>query len=111
MGNKESVLRVLNALAGKLTYSAYASGEKNLTGYVKIAEGLTASSNALKTGYIAFDENGKGTCDKLLGKTAFITTLTGNSKADSEYEDNIATDGSYTFTKDSAISIPEVSKP
>ena len=110
MGNKESVLRVLNALAGKLTYSASASGEKNLTGYVKIAEGLTASSNALKTGYIAFDENGKGTCDKLLGKTAFITTLTGNSKEDSEYEDNIATDGSYTFTKDSAISIPEVSK-
>ena len=110
MGNKESVLHVLNALAGKLTYSAYASGEKNLTGYVKIAEGLTASSNALKTGYMAFDENGKGTCDKLLGKTAFITTLTGNSKEDSEYEDNIATDGSYTFTKDSAISIPEVSK-
>ena len=110
MDNKENVLRVLNALAGKLTYSASASGEKNLTGYVKIAEGLTASSNALKTGYIAFDENGKGTCDKLLGKTAFITTLTGNSKEDSEYEDNIATDGSYTFTKDSAISIPEVSK-
>ena len=110
MDNKENVLRVLNALAGKLTYSASASGEKNLTGYVKIAEGLTASSNALKTGYIAFDENGKGTCDKLLGKTAFITMLTGNSKEDSEYEDNIATDGSYTFTKDSAISIPEVSK-
>ena len=110
MGNKESVLRVLNALAGKLTYSAHASGENDLTGYVKIAEGLTASSNALKTGYISFDENGKGTCGKLLGKTAFITTLTGNSKEDSEYEDNIATDGSYTFTKDSAISIPEVSK-
>ena len=110
MGNKESVLRVLNALAGKLTYSAYASGENDLTGYVKIAEGLTASSNALKTGYIAFDENGKGTCGKLLEKTAFTTTLTGNSKEDSEYEDNIATDGSYTFTKDSAISIPEVSK-
>ena len=110
MDNKENVLRVLNALAGKLTYSASASGEKDLTGYVKIAEGLTASSNALKTGYIAFDENGKGTCGKLLEKTAFITTLTGNSKEDSEYEDNIATDGSYTFTKDSAISIPEVSK-
>ena len=110
MGNKESVLRVLNALAGKLTYSAYASDDKNLTGYVKIAEGLTASRNALKTGYIAFDEKGKGTCDKLLEKTAFTTTLTGNSKEDSEYEDNIATDGSYTFTKDSAISIPEVSK-
>ncbi len=110
MDNKESVLRVLNALAGKLTYSAYVKGEKDLTGYVKIADGLTASSHALKTGYIAFDENGKGTCDKLLGKTAFITTLTGNSKEDSEYEDNIATDGSYTFTKDSAISIPEVSK-
>ena len=110
MDNKESVLHVLNALAGKLTYSAYASGENNITGYVKIADGLTASSHALKTGYIAFDEKGKGTCVKLLEKTAFTTTLTGNSKEDSEYEDNIADDGSYTFTKDSAISIPEVSK-
>ena len=110
MDNKESVLHVLNALAGKLTYSAYASDENNITGYVKIAEGLTASSHALKTGYIAFDEKGKGTCGKLLEKTAFTTTLTGNSKVDSEYEDNIATDGSYTFTKDSVISIPEVSK-
>ena len=110
MDNKESVLHVLNALAGKLTYSAYASGENNITGYVKIAEGLTASSHALKTGYIAFDEKGKGTCGKLLEKTAFTTTLTGNSKVDSEYEDNIAEDGSYTFTKDSVISIPEVSK-
>ena len=110
MDNKESILHVLNALAGKLIYSAYKNDEKNLTGYVKIADGLTASSHALKTGYIVFDENGKGTCDKLLGKTAFTTTLTGNSKEDSEYEDNIADDGSYTFTKDSAISIPEVSK-
>lgn len=31
----------LNALAGKLYYSAYASGERNLTGTVQIAEGLT----------------------------------------------------------------------
>ena len=35
---------VLNALANKLFYTAYTSGEKNLTGKVTIAEGLTASS-------------------------------------------------------------------
>ena len=51
----------LNALAGKLTYSNYVNGESNLTGYVKIADGLTASSAALETGDISFNkEDGKG---------------------------------------------------
>ena len=61
MDNKDSVANVLNALAGKLTYSNFATGEKNLTGVVKIADGLTASSKALKTGKIDFsDKDGKG---------------------------------------------------
>ena len=61
MDNKDSVANVLNALAGKLTYSNFVTGEKNLTGYVKIADGLTASSVAMQTGNIAFsDTDGKG---------------------------------------------------
>ena len=61
MDNEHSVAKVLNALAGKLTYSPYAKGKKNLTSYVKIAAGLTASSNALRTGKIDFSNtDGKG---------------------------------------------------
>ena len=61
MDNKDSVANVLNALAGKLTYSNFATGEKNLTGVVKIADGLTASSQALQTGKIDFSNtDGKG---------------------------------------------------
>ena len=50
MDSEDSVANVLNTLAGKLTYSNFVNGEKNLTGLVKIADGLTASSTALKTG-------------------------------------------------------------
>ena len=61
MDNEHSVAKVLNALAGKLTYSPYAKGKKNLTSYVKIAAGLTASSNTLRTGKIDFSNtDGKG---------------------------------------------------
>ena len=61
MNSDANVANVLNALAGKLTYSNYVNGENNLTGYVKIADGLTASSAALKTGDISFNkEDGKG---------------------------------------------------
>ena len=61
MDNEYSVANVLNALAGKLTYSNFVTGEKNLTGYVKIADGLTASSKAMQTGDISFSsEDGKG---------------------------------------------------
>ena len=65
MDNKDSVANVLNALAGKLTYSNFATGEKNLTGVVKIADGLTASSQALQTGKIAFsDTDGQGSLER-----------------------------------------------
>ena len=59
--DKQLVADTLNALAGKLYYGAYVDGEKNLTGKVQIAEGLTAASATLKAGDIAFkDENGQG---------------------------------------------------
>ena len=111
MDNKDSVANVLNALAGKLTYSNYVNGENNLTGYVKIADGLTASSAALKTGDISFNkEDGKGSYSAQAPvvpevKTEFTTTLTGDKATDTEYADAniIADDGTYKFAKDSTI--------
>ncbi|MBQ5859286.1 MAG: autotransporter outer membrane beta-barrel domain-containing protein, partial [Selenomonadales bacterium] len=57
----ESVEAVLDALAHKLYYSSYVSGERNLNGYVQIAEGLTTASVAKAVGDIEFNEtNGQG---------------------------------------------------
>ena len=59
--DKNLVSETLNALANKLFYKAYADGEHNLTGFVKIAEGLTSSEAVLKTGNITFKkDNGQG---------------------------------------------------
>ena len=106
MNNDASVANVLNALAGKLTYSNFASGEKNLTGYVKIADGLTASSKAQKTGDITFTEEGKGSyvsqAPVVPSKTEFTTVLTGDAATDTEYAGNIQ-DGKYVFGANTTI--------
>lgn len=114
MDNEYSVANVLNALAGKLTYSVYAKGEKNLTGFVKIADGLTASSKALQTGNIAFsDKDGKGslaegtvtpgvTYPEEQVKDTYTQAITGITKDDYIYKQNgvLKEEGKYTFTKD-----------
>lgn len=115
MDNEYSVANVLNALAGKLTYSAYATkGEKYLTGFVKIADGLTASSKALQTGNIAFsDKDGKGslaegtvtpgvTYPEEQVKDSYTQAITGITKDDYIYKQNgvLKEEGKYTFTKD-----------
>lgn len=115
MDNEYSVANVLNALAGKLTYSAYATkGEKNLTGFVKIADGLTASSKSLQTGNIAFsDKDGKGslaegtvtpgvTYPEEQVKDTYTQAITGITKDDYIYKQNgvLKEEGKYTFTKD-----------
>lgn len=116
MDNEYSIANVLNALAGKLTYSAYATkGEKNLTGFVKIADGLTASSKALQTGNIAFsDKDGKGSLAEgtvTPGVTYPETQkpeateknqgITGDAKTDYQYKKDgiLKEDGSYVFTQ------------
>lgn len=116
MDNEYSVANVLNALAGKLTYSAYAKGERNLTGFVKIADGLTASSAAMpmQTGNIAFsDKDGKGSLaegtvtpgvkypDEQV-KDTYTQAITGITKDDYIYKQNgvLKGEGKYTFTKD-----------
>ena len=118
MDNKDSVANVLNALAGKLTYSNFVNGENNLTGYVKIADGLTASSKAKYTADITFNEAGKGTYDKAVSvmpdhqvKTEFTTTLTGVKADDDEYVAGgvFVKDGFYNFTENSSITTDDKS--
>ena len=116
MDSEDSVANVLNTLASKLTYSNFVNGEKNLTGLVKIADGLTASSTALKTGNIAFStEDGKGSLNKEDVKPEPPTPPTptypedqkadkfdqGISGNDEKYKDEgvLKEDGSYVFTK------------
>ena len=114
MDNEYSVANVLNALAGKLTYSNFTKDENNLTGYVKIADGLTASSKTLQTGNIAFSEkDGKGsykdgtmtpgiTYPDEQVKDSYTQAITGNTKEDYLYKQNgvLKEEGKYTFTKD-----------
>ena len=55
--DKNLVSATLNALANKLYYTAYKSGETNLAGKVEIAEGLTASSTSKRLENITFDKS------------------------------------------------------
>ncbi|MDU7217458.1 MAG: hypothetical protein E6293_08215, partial [Dialister sp.] len=59
--DKKLVDATLNALANKLYYEAYKGGEKNLTGKVEIAEGLTSQAVSKRIEDISFkEENGQG---------------------------------------------------
>ena len=116
MKSDDSVANVLNALAGKLTYSNFAN-EKNLTGFVKIADGLTASSKELKKGDIAFNaEDGKGSLKKEEVKpepptpptvpSEFKQGITGDAGKDKVYADaGVIKDGKYVFEKDTEITV------
>ena len=119
MDNEYSVANVLNALAGKLTYSNFATGEKNLTGYVKIADGLTASSKAMQTGDISFSsKDGKGSLKdgsitpgitypetQTPESSKLNSGITGDAKTDYEYKKDgiLKEDGSYVFTQDPTV--------
>ena len=116
MDNEYSVANVLNTLAGKLTYSKFVNGEKNLAGYVKIADGLTASSAAMQTGNIAFNtDTGKGSLENGSMKPGFTYPetqkpeateknqgITGDAKTDYQYKKDgiLKEDGKYVFTQD-----------
>ena len=119
MDNEYSVANVLNALAGKLTYSNFVNGEKNLTGYVKIADGLTASSKAMQTGNISFStETGKGSLEsgsmtpgitypetQKPGSNKLNQGITGNAKDDYQLKMDgiLKADGSYVFTQNPTV--------
>lgn len=110
--DKNLVSETLNALANKLFYKAYADGEDNLTGFVKIAESLTSSEAVLKTGNITFKkDNGQG---QYLYETAYpneqVTdpinkTIDGSTASEQVYKEagvyKSDTD-TYKFTKNPA---------
>ena len=59
--DKNLVNDTLNKLANKLYYTAYKGGERNLTGKVEIAEGLTAQSASRRMEDITYkDADGQG---------------------------------------------------
>ena len=89
--DKNLVSETLNALANKLFYKAYADGEKNLIGFVKIAEGLTSSEAVLKTGNITFKkDNGQGqylytpAIDELVGPITTSEDINVTRKAEAD---------------------------
>ena len=114
--NAETINNTLNALAGKLTYSNYKDGERNLDGKVKIAGGLTSDSVTMAVGDILFNESdGKGSGAEHIAipsapenqvSTSFNSTLTGDKDKDLEYVlGGVVKDGSYKFTENSAINV------
>ena len=114
--NAETINDTLNALAGKLTYSNYAKGERNLDGKVKIAGGLTSDSVTMAVGDIFFNEaDGKGSGAQHITvpsapenqvSTSFNSTLTGDKDKDLEYVlGGVIKDGSYKFTEATFINV------
>ena len=110
--NGDEVEAVLNALASKLTYSGYVNNERDLSGTVMIASGLTASGiTADAKGMIKFNEaTGEGGYTKPQEgeqNTAEITSSMTGTSADSDYTSaNIRQeDGSYKFTQSTKIDV------
>lgn len=110
--NGDEVEAVLNALASKLTYSGYVNNERDLSGTVMIASGLTASGiTADAKGMIKFNEaTGEGSYTKPQEgeqNTAEITSSMTGTSADSDYTSaNIRQeDGSYKFTQSTKIDV------
>ncbi len=111
------ITNTLSALAGKLTYEAYAKNERNLIGTAKIAGGLTSDSVVVALGNIVFDKNtGKGTGVSGIDiahkpdhqvATAINSTLTGDADKDLEYTlaGVLQKDGTYKFTENSKIAV------
>ena len=118
VNNQDLVKKVLNNLAGKLYYDAYVNGEKNLTGIVQIASGLTGSSISKElTGQMAFsDANGQGSVVEGTIKppipehqttTDFTTSITGDRATDDVYVKSgiLKENGEYVFEQNTNINI------
>lgn len=75
-GNTTQINQVLDKLANKLYYTAYTTGERNLDGTVTIAEGLTSSSVAKKTGKISYSStDGQGSLNPATTTAARMKVL------------------------------------
>ena len=110
----------LGGLAKKLFYLGYIDGERNLDGYVQIAEGLTSRSAAMRAGDVSFDEGtGQGSYDASSLKpeikyptfqtdVAYSKAITGNVRNDIEYVKTGVLDtetGKYNFTQNTKLDV------
>ena len=103
---------VLDNLAKKLTYTAYVNGERNLSGRVELAEGLTSSSVSKFYSNITFDAaSGQAKKENELFKP-FTGIIFGNETSDAKngYADQISgtavgKDLKYTFNDDTLIDV------
>lgn len=109
--DKGLITKVLDNLAGKLSYTGYLAGERNLTGYAEIAEGLT-SSKLVRQEKIIFDDNsgcGRVSADPL-GQlvTKFTTSITGDATLDEQYRKaGTIIGGKYVLDKATVIALGE----
>lgn len=105
---KESFMRnMLNTLANKLYYAAYAEGENNLKGIVQIAEGLTSQSVSREE-EIHFTKGGSGYVEGFNQKqTDFTTALTWDMTKDVDYvkANVLREENKATFTEDTSITV------
>ncbi len=112
--DKNLVNATLDALANKLFYTAYTTGETNLKGYVEIAEGLTASSARKAFGDVKFDETtGQGGLDgyvtvypeEQLKDTFELENALGSAEAEEALKEAgvLKADGKYEFTSDPTV--------
>lgn len=103
---------VLDNLAKKLTYSAYVDGERNLSGRVEIAEGLTSSSVSKYYSNITFDAaNGQAKKEDVIYKP-YTGVIFGDAAADAKagYQNVISGTAAdknlkYTFNDDTLIEV------
>ena len=112
--DKNLVNATLDALANKLFYTAYTTGETNLKGYVEIAEGLTASSARKAFGDVKFDETtGQGGLDgyitvypeEQVKDTFELENALGSAEAEEALKEAgvLKADGKYEFTSDQTV--------
>lgn len=109
LANESYMRNMLNTLANKLYYAAYADGENNLKGTVQIAEGLTSQSVSREED-IHFTKAGTGYVDGFQQKaTDFTQALTGIMEKDGPYVDaNVLRAGNKaTFTEDTRITVKD----
>lgn len=109
---------VLNALAKKIYYTGYKTGEDNISGTVSIAEGLTTRSAKKYFADMSFDKTtGQGyfAKDKTVQEitkpgaqkeTEFIKAILGDRSNKKYYEDaGVFVNGKYNFTADTTMNV------
>nr|WP_021170477.1 autotransporter outer membrane beta-barrel domain-containing protein [Sporomusa ovata]EQB25914.1 hypothetical protein SOV_4c05810 [Sporomusa ovata DSM 2662] len=102
MNNKTQVNSVLQALAKKLTYTGYITGERDVNGHAEIMEGLLSSSAKLAGGTISFNETTGQGFYMPQTSNSFTTAITGGT--DAEYTLGGVKNGSaYLFKEDTTI--------